>query len=266
MVKHTNFYENIKEAGMRLVNTIVVYDNEPFYVLCIDDHMKDGIFRIYLDPVPDKEDLMAHQKYSMPFQSWDFAKHKTVGPAMDEWLETADGKRSGVLRKMMNSPKFNNYRPFSLGMVNMSDRVYYCRRQPTRHTQQGLTQTMLNVSPVSLTASSAEEALAPYRGRGANVSITSYQLGDAIRNIYPDYKEVITNLNDDQVANQACAFHREFAAVRGPLNLLFLAYKDEIVGLLDGESGDKLVLEKRYSYVKEVAETTGVFSTITVKN
>jgi hypothetical protein len=49
MQEHVNFYENIKEARMRLKGTIVLYEGIPYRVLAIADH-KGPVFRIYLNP------------------------------------------------------------------------------------------------------------------------------------------------------------------------------------------------------------------------
>ena len=57
---HPNFYENLKEAQMRLLRTVVTYDNEPYYVGAITNHMKDGIFRVYLLPLATAAE---HRKY-----------------------------------------------------------------------------------------------------------------------------------------------------------------------------------------------------------
>jgi hypothetical protein len=48
MATHPNTFETVKEAMMRLRRTVVVYDGQPFVVLCITNHKADGIFRIYL--------------------------------------------------------------------------------------------------------------------------------------------------------------------------------------------------------------------------
>ena len=58
MASYLNFYETVTEANMRLRQTVVLYDNEPYHVLAISDHISKGEealkgeFRIYLAPFP----------------------------------------------------------------------------------------------------------------------------------------------------------------------------------------------------------------------
>src|SRR3546814_18111544 len=116
MVKYTNFYETVKEADMRLRHTLVMYDGEPYYVLLISDHKKDGVFRIYMDKAGNEHGF-AFQREQVPYEassSWN-----VTATVMDDWLEKNPDK--GVIRKMMNSPKFNQFKPFPLGMINKSE-------------------------------------------------------------------------------------------------------------------------------------------------
>jgi hypothetical protein len=50
----------------------------------------------------------------------------------------AEHPAAGILRKQMNSPLFNKFRPYPLGMCNTKgQRAYYLERQPNRKTEQG---------------------------------------------------------------------------------------------------------------------------------
>ena len=82
MANHKNFYETIKEARMRLAQTVVMYDGEPYYVLALDNHKSDGIFRVYLDKLGQKGG-MAHRRLNIPFEYYD--GETSVGAAMDKW-------------------------------------------------------------------------------------------------------------------------------------------------------------------------------------
>lgn len=267
MKKYTNFYETIKEANMRLQHTVITYDGDPYYVLCITDHKSDGIFRMYLNPVGNPSMAWAGAPYEWheeaivgtPATLMDPPKyiyHKVKGEKMDEWLEA--NPTSGILRKMMNSPAFNKFRPFEIGMINMKHGAVYAQRSPTRHTQQGLTSSMVSALPVSLNDSD------PRKTRGVSVELTSEYFLNCIKGIYPDAKECIKELKDKTTTVDSAAFHRNFAFVRGPVSSLFLVYKEEVIGIVPGNTPDQVLLGSDYKHCKEVVESLGVFSTVTV--
>src|SRR3546814_5918592 len=91
MVKYTNFYETVKEADMRLRHTLVMYDGEPYYVLLISDHKKDGVFRIYMDKAGNEHGF-AFQREQVPYEassSWN-----VTATVMDDWLEKNPDRQS----------------------------------------------------------------------------------------------------------------------------------------------------------------------------
>jgi hypothetical protein len=249
MANHKNFYETLKEARMRLQHTVVMYDGEPCYVLAIDDHKDDGIFRIYLDKLGQKGGLAHARGLNVPY---DYG-----GAAMDEWLEKHPDE--GIIRKMANSPLFNKYRPFPVGMVNcdLSGRVFYTRRSPTRHTQQGLTQGMLKVRAIDLLMKGGKNSV-PHSAP----SITSNAAYLCYTNQYPSLNEVISRLSDPSTQNNSAAFHREFAVLRGPLDMMFLAYKEDIVGFMPNGDTSKLALARGYGHCREVINELSAFSSI----
>ena len=250
MVKHVNFYENVREAEIRLNNTIVMYDEEPCYILGLADHKDDGIIRAYLDPLRGDGSRMAMEMYSMPVTSHGY-NSKDRGILMDQWLETNDGKKSGVLRKMMNSPKFDRFRPFPLGNMNIDGMVAYLERRPTRYTQQGLIESMISCRRVCVGDKS-----------GVGYSLFSKYMYDTIKGNYPSAQEALEGFNNDSIANEAVAFHRYFAFVRGPLGIVYLAYKNEIVGFTPDISVAEVRLGKEYSQLKETLEELNVFHKI----
>ncbi|QDP50572.1 MAG: hypothetical protein Tp1125DCM00d2C21254131_13 [Prokaryotic dsDNA virus sp.] len=265
MANHKNFYETIKEARMRLLHSVVMYDGEPYYVLAIENHKADGIFRIYLDKLGQKGGLTHTRLHGIPYEYYDDEPGTScIGEAMDKWLER--NKDAGIVRKMANSPHFNKYRPFPLGMVNCekTGQVFYTRRGPTRHTQQGLTSQMFSCRPIELVASARS---ATKRGSlsGGGVNITSNSAYLCYTNQYPSIKEVMQHLTDPKTKNNAAAFHREFAILRGPLDMMFLAYKEDVVGFMPNGDLSRLVLARGYGHCREVTDELGVFETIEIQ-
>jgi hypothetical protein len=255
MASYTNFYENIKEAEMRLKNTVVLYDGEPYYVVNICDHKADGIFRVYLDPTGQKEGLSCSRFPGCPVgSSWDPNLGPTRGDAMDKWMEL--NPKNKILRKMMNSPSFNKFRPYPLGMVNKDGGVTYAERHPTRKTEQGLTNNMLVTNPVSVSGGAFKSS--------RHVDIISEELRETIINSYPSAQECLAALKDPRKANNAAAFHRNFAFARGPIGTIFLAYKQDVVGVLPGASLSHVRLGEEFKYTKEAIESLNLFGSITV--
>ena len=260
MPAYTNYYETIKEARMRLLGTVILYDNRPYYVLAIADHKADGIYRMYLDDLLHKDGPARRRIHGMPYDWCDEGVGHTVGDKMDEWMEKQKQtpEEIGVIRKMMNSPLFNKFRPFPLGMVNVGSTVMYVERQPTRNTLQGLAQQMLNVSSVSIVP---KEGIRP---RSA-VSVDSVQLARTIINDYPSPEECLKALSDDRVANEGAAFHRQFAIMRGPLDMMFVAYKSEVIGILPNHDLSVITIGRNYSHCKEAVAELNVFGDIQLR-
>jgi hypothetical protein len=246
-----NVYENVKEAMLRLKRTVVCYDGEPYVVVAITNHKADGIFRIYLDPLAKTSEQMSHGR---PEPEQFPPEHSGLGAYMDEWM--AVHPQAGILRKQMNSPLFNRFRPYPLGMCNTKGGgTYYIERQPNRRTEQGLLSAMLQETPINVSPTSIP------RGR-MSVDIYGAAFKDCVMGKYPSAQECLVNLLDPEVVNEAAAFHREFALVRGPLSMLFLAYKHDIVGVLPKNDFSMVRLGRDHHHCKEVIENLGVFSAI----
>lgn len=255
MVKqHLNFYETIEEARMRIDQTVVLYDGEPYLVLCVATGKPDGIFRVYLDPFTPDGKLYSRIN-SVPYE-WHDELGMTKMQKMDLFLEQG-GDSCPIIRKMMNSPLFNKFRPFSLGMANEEGYAVYVERSPVRHTQQGLTGPMLSCKGFDL-VSNGRRGLSP----GGKVSLFSRSVYSAITAKHPDIDTVLTNLTDKDNLNTSAAFHREFAVVRGPCNLLFFAYRGEIVGFLPENNTSRVKISKEHEYLKEVVDELSVFNSI----
>lgn len=247
---------------MRLNRTIVVYDGNPYCVYYISDHKPDGIFRVYLYPV-DIEHLK-DVDCTIP----DVDQHiyqnggdkSVAGKFLDDWLEKHP--KTCFIRKQMNSPLFNKFRPFPIGMVNVNGgSVYYVARQPTRKTEQGLTQSSVDEARITLDNSS------PYtKGGRGYVNMYTPQFADTIRGKYPTAQECLTNLLDPDIQNNAAAFHREFALVRGPIGLIFLAYRTDIVGVLPMSNFETVTVGRQFKHIREVTEALNLFGHIAFQN
>jgi len=250
MVKLANTFETIAEANMRLQNTLIKYENEVYYVLLCSDHKKDGIFRIYLDKAdPSKGGLAVNTIPSIPYGG----PPSVAGPAMDTWLDANPDK--GIIRKMMNSPHFNNFRPFELGMVNYNDQVVYTERRPVRHTQQGLLDSMIKSYGIILTANGT---------KGYPISILNRQLWDTILGDYPSPETCLENLLNPEVVTKSVGFHRYFAFIKGPINTIFLVYKDSVIGFLPRSDFSEVRIGSDFAYTKEVVTNLNLFYAVNV--
>ena len=252
--EYPNFYETIKEAQMRLQYTTVLYDGEPYNILCVTgDDQPDNIFRVYMEPIGHPKGSVVDRIPGIPY---DMGGHPEQGKMMNLWL--AKNPDSGVVRKMINSPLFNKFRPFLLGMANNEGQTFYLERQPQRQTQQGLTQQMIYQSPVRLDSSPGS------KDRGG-VPMNSPSFKDCIMGVYPTFSECLTNLGDPEIMNDAVAFHRYFALVRGPINTFFVAYKSDIIGFLPRPDASEVRIARQFAHTKEVVEGLGLFNNIEIR-
>ena len=83
-MKHPNFYENLKEAQLRLRGPVVCYDGLPYSVVTICGHKSDGIFRVYLNPIGQEEPIYFPNGMNN-FNTED----PGLGLYMDEWMAQA---------------------------------------------------------------------------------------------------------------------------------------------------------------------------------
>jgi hypothetical protein len=255
MPAHANFFETLKEAHIRLRGAIVLYDKVPHYVLAITDHKKDGIFRIYLDPIgwdSTKQHIMP-----APINLFN-AEAPELGEALDKWMDETPS--SPVIRKQMNSPLFEKFRPFPLGMVNIGKNCIYTEWQPTRSTYQGLTRG--NVTEHFVTLGNQPQKIRS----GANyINTQGVEFRDCIVGDYPSAKDCLKNLSSGEYENEAVGFHRNFAFARGPIETLFLVYKTEVIGWLPEADTGKIILGKKFHHMKESVEALGLFASVQLK-
>lgn len=249
--KLPNVYENLTEAIFRLNGTIVMYDHNPYRAVAITNHKDDGIFRVYIEPTIYKD---GEARPYPPIQHVP-SEHKETGNIIDKWLETDEGKKSGILRKRMDSKYFDRFRPFPLGMCNLDERCLYVEWSPLRSQHQGLTQEAIVVTMVSLTHDK--------KPRNPPVlPVNSPAFHECIRGEHPDAISCLEALKDPSVRNEAHAFDRRFALVRGPIDMIFLAYKTDIIGALPKSDFECLRLGRKFGYCKEVVTELGLFENI----
>jgi len=244
MATHVNFFENLNEALSRLKSTVVLYDGSPEYIWTITDHKGDGKFRVYMSPVEEVSNVNPPAIHQYPHGA------TSMGPELDAWMSANPNIK--ISRKMMNSPAFNRFRPFPLGMMNTGTIVNYLEREPSRpKMEQGLQSNMI--------ASQRLSAAVEMPRQHAHVDMYSEAFKACVLGSYPSPNEVLTKLTSGTYANEGVAFHRHFALIRGPIDTLFLAYKDSVVGVLPNGDYTKLKLGKKFKHVKEVAQELNLF-------
>jgi hypothetical protein len=250
--EYPNFYENMEECYKRLRNTVVLYDGRPYRVHGIGNNRPDGIFRMYLMPLVG---LGQKEYQSMPNPMNYTIDSSDFGNAMDEFMKA--NKDTPVLRKQINSPLFNKFRPFPLGMCNSDGNTYYLERTPNRKTEQGLIATMISESIIS-TAVQSNAGKMPY----GNIALFSKEFEACVMADFPPAVICLKALTNPSIDNTAVAFHRYFALCRGPIDTLFLAYKADIVGVLPNNDFSRLKLGKEFEHTREVVEDLHLFNQI----
>lgn len=131
-------------------------------------------------------------------------------------------------------------------------------RQPNRRTEQGLTRTMLESTDVSLNPSSGR-----FKGNpSCAIELYSPQFKACVLADHPSAEEVLLNLNDPKIENNSIAFHRRFALLRGPIGMLFLAYKAEVIGVLVNNDFSTIRIGAAFRHCREVVQDLKLFTTI----
>lgn len=255
-MKHPNFYENITEARARLLGTVVLYGDVPCFVMAICDHKSDDIFRVYLDPIGRSDEEYDAIKDIVNYTS-NTPPEIMQGEVLDELIEK--NPECGILRKFMNSAKFNRFRPFPLGMCYYGTQTYYVERQPVRpKMEQGLTQSSLLETIVTTGTRSSMPT------KMARIDLQSPEFRDCVMGCYHEPDTILTALLSPRIANDSMPFHREFALVRGPLDMIFLGYRTEIIGVLPNNDFGMLRLGREFVHCKEVVEELNLFNYVKV--
>lgn len=261
MKAHPNFYENLKEAQMRLRSTIVLYDGHPYCIHTITDHFSDGIFRVYMYPVEKGEDpefrIPDYDSYCYSHPVSPGTTQISLGEYLDKFL--VEEPQHGFVRKQMNSPLFNKFRPFPLGMINWGNTAYYLARQPLRKSEQGLIRSALQETPCGIGAKPTPPGV-------TNTRLHTKAFVSCVKAEHPSIKEVIEAMHDPAVINKAVAFHREFAITKGPIGTLFLVYRTDVVGLLANGDLSLLRLSRASRHLREVTAELGAFQEISIQS
>jgi hypothetical protein len=212
-------YENVNDAQMRLVGTVVLYDGEPVYITDIrqkgEGDPKGDIFRVYAEPLPYKGRGQSEQ-----------------------------------MRKFISSKKFD-MAPFPMGFMNRGGEATYLHRSAKKQQKQGLSNATLSVINLS-----AIQTLV--KGGGAvrfEHLITYQEFLDCIKGKYPSIKEATELVSSGKA--ESVAFSRAFALCRDPSleGLIYLFHKQDKVGfIMDG----KLKLNKAARCLKESLQEVGI--------
>jgi hypothetical protein len=250
---HPNVYENLEEMHRRLHGTVVAYDGHPVYILAITNHKADGIFRLYV--LPCEHSIRTELDRGMPGVDEFPAGYAQLGAMLDKYLE--EHKDSPLMRKQANSPAFNKFRPFKLGMYNSAGRASYLERSPERRTQQGLIRQMVDQTHVDVNGV----------GRAGRFQdpLGGQSFVDCVKGNHPSAEECIENLLDPSDETRSVAFHRNFAFIRGPMDTFFLGYKTDVVGFVPPTKRPTVELGKKFAHLKEAIEETRQFSEIRIR-
>lgn len=251
MKVYPNFYESLKEANMRLRGTVVLYDGEPYYIYCVTD-FEDGDYRAYMERLPDaKDQYMSFDTAGTQGPPCTFMDYKdaSIHKAMEDWWAVYPSWKDRLIRRKFNSPLFNKFRPFPLGMYAMQGSTLYLERTPNRKSEQGLTQNMVVGTKIKLTD------MQPTAGY---VSMYRFEMRQAILGVTPTVEEALSAVLNGPVGT-CVPFHRHFAFISGPAKSLFLVYKASIVGKIEY---DKILLDPEYSYAREVIQDLNIFGEV----
>jgi hypothetical protein len=254
-MEYKNFFETQQEAHARLNGTVVMYDGEPVHIIAITDHAGDGVLRAYVRKIGYTQ--AEFNQLPMPNQIHNFpVGHSGIGQYLDQFI--VDNPSCRIARKRMDSPKFNKFRPYDLGMYWDPPYIYYVERQPNRKMEQGLIQSMLVTTRLS-----AEEQ----KNQSAENFVDMYgpEMRRCIMGEHPSPTRCLEAMTDPKYANTAAAFHRNFALVKGPIDTLFLGYKDRVIGQLPHGDFSKVRLGSDFSYCKEAVDELQLFNTISLQ-
>lgn len=263
-MRHKNFFETVAEANIRLRNTVIWYDGPgeqgPYHVMLVTGDSGDD-FKIYMKKLGQKYSSVPNV---IPPNDHIGSNTNGAQALMDQFMKNHPGWN--MVRKDLSSPYFKSFRPFPLGMMNQVKRdkagkavdceTLFLERQPNRATQQGLTKPMIYAKSVNAAISRSPKPVDHY------FDTWSQGFYDCILGKHPSIDECLSNLTDRSIANEAAAFHRYFAIVKGPCDMLFLSYKGEVVGMLDNRNRSSITVASEYKYTREAIDDLRVFNSI----
>lgn len=223
-----NIYDNLEEAQFRLAGTVVTYDSKPCYVQNVEEH-RDGIIRLQIVPLPHNVGRGVRENRD------DIDEDSNLFPA------------GALIRKKINSPKFNRFRTMPLGYMNYFDNgrngarvtmAHYVERIPVRRSKQGLSQEGCRMKTVT------EQMQVTFAGMIASQAFYEMAIGE-----YPSYEEAYQRL----VTGSCIAVTRDFAVYRDQDGFPYLLHQNKKIGIC---SRDTVTLGRNFQYMREeIVET-----------
>lgn len=225
----TGPFEDLNQARARLSSGVFTFDGEPISVRTVEPH-SDGVLRVFFD----------------------YLGHNGEPPA----------GRAGV-RKMINSPSFNRFKPFDLGFINMNEsrfgeaaenRALFSARRPVRMSRSGLTGE--NFVAKALYGSLNREGRSQTEGIDFSHIVNTRSFCDMVRGRYPSFSECFDYVRSNRAAGSSMAFDRKWALSREDSGLIWLYRDSEKVGLMS-ERGLILLNAQRH-FQEDISENSSI--------
>ena len=217
---YPNFYQNLEEVNFRLVDTVVLYDDDPAYIHRASEH-RDGTIRLHISILPNQ-----------------------IGVRRDRDEDDVDDEdemdEPNTVRKLITSPKFKMFRPFKMGFMNdfsLDPNAKYTTRLPARRSKQGL-------FGESFASTSLKDDPRGVPKENFRTVIGRVPFAEMVKGQYPELIEVLDTLHEDT----SIAVDREFAIKRDRLGLDYLYFKTDKVGLV---RRGEVLLGNRFGYLRE---------------
>lgn len=188
------FWTSREQAAERLIESVVLYDDEPVYIRDIEAH-EDGIPRGYLQIC-------------------------------------AEGAKSNPTRKMLNSPKFKRFRELpNLGWMNSAGNkevgaIFLSRRAAVTRTH-GLCQG--NVACASF-VNNGDNLIIIEGAYNFRTFMFDKGFVDAHHNRFPSLDGILTNIKE----NTSIAYSRRFCVSRDATGIRWLHRNTDRVGIFTG--------------------------------
>lgn len=213
-------FEHSDQAQQRLLNTVVMYKGEGYYLTTIENRVAGLSANIAKLPC-------------------NFTSHR--------------GKNPPTTRKLLSDPLFNKFRPFDLGFVNLFDgpcegnqNCLFTYRRPLRSgARQGLTREAIDGRYVQSTRGGRLEGWDL-----VNQLMLCQSFADMLAGKYPSYSECVDNL----IQNSSIAFDRFYCVSMDADGLMWLHRHTERVGMIDYPSREILLFSNKKYLREEIQE------------
>ncbi len=211
-------FEGVEQARQRLEGTTVVFDGEGYS----------------LRQVTQEPDGLSATLYKLP---------------------VSGSKTNKSIVHSLKDPKFNRFRPFELGFVNLFDEEFvgnntnclFTYRRPLRSgARQGLSREALDGRYL-------QNSRGTGRCEGWNIDTLNQcqSFADMLKGSYPTYVEAVDNL----INNSSIAFDRNYAVLKDVDGLIWLYRKLERIGLVQDKSKEILLFSTKGYLREEIQET-----------